>query len=369
LENQDFGFDQERRIVANINPRLAGYRTDQLSLLYRRIHDAMAAIPGVSSAALCLYSPLGGGAWGSGVWVDGHPPPGPTDDNSASWNRVTAGYFDVMGNPIIRGRGISEQDTATSENIAVINEAFAQKFFKNEDPIGKRFGREEGASGQLEVVGVAKDARFLTENLDKPIRPFFFLPEAQAEYSRHNLGSLFLHDVVILTAPGVRLSTARVRQAMTSADPNLPVISVRLLKDQVATQFMQQRLVARLTSFFGVLSLVLASIGLYGVTAYGAGRRLNEVGVRMALGAKRRSVVGLILRGAFALIACGLMLGVALALAAARVLNGQLYGANPYDPTVIAIAVLVLALCALVAALIPALRASSISPAEALRSE
>src|SRR5207249_2924024 len=119
-------------------------------------HDSIASIPGVSSVALCLYSPLSGGGWGSEVWVDGQPPPGPIDDNSAAWDRVTAGYFNVTGNPIIRGRGISEQDTATSRKVAVINEAFARKFFKNEDPIGKHFGRE-GASREFEVVGVAKD--------------------------------------------------------------------------------------------------------------------------------------------------------------------------------------------------------------------
>ena len=369
LENQDFGFDQDRRIVANINPRLAGYRTNQLSSLYRRIHDSIASIPGVSSVALCQYSPLSGGAWGSGVWVDGHHPPGPMDDNSASWDRVTAGYFDVIGTPTIKGRGLSEQDTATSRNVAVINEAFARKFFNNEDPIGKHFGRKPGASREFEVVGMAKDARYVTFNLGQPSGPFFFLPEAQAEYSQGNLGSLFLHDIVILTRPRASLSIAQVRQAMASVDPNLPIISIRTLREQVATQFIQQRLIARLTSFFGVLSLVLASIGLYGVTAYNAGRRINEVGVRIALGAKRRSVVALILRGAFALIACGLMLGLALAFAAGPVLKGQLYGFNPYDPMVIAIAAVVLALSALIATLIPALRASSISPAKALRSE
>jgi len=271
--------------------------------------------------------------------------------------------------PIVKGRGISDQDTATSRNVAVINEAFARRFFRNEDPIGKHFGRKPQASREFEVVGVAKDARYVTFNLAQPSGPFFFLPETQAEYAQSNLGSLFLHDIVILTRPEASLSIAQVRQAMASVDANLPIVSIRTLREQVATQFTQQRLIARLTSFFGVLSLVLASIGLYGVTAYNAGRRINEVGVRIALGAKPRSVVALILRGAFALIGCGLMLGVALALAAGPVLKSQLYGFNPHDPMVIAIAVVVLALSALIATLIPALRASSISPAEALRSE
>jgi len=369
LENEDFGFDQNRRLVTSFSPRLSAYRTDQLSQLYRRIHDAIASIPGVSSVALCLHSPLSAGAWGAGIWVDGHPAPGSNDDNSTSWNRITAGYFEVIGTPIIEGRGLSEQDTATSQKVAVINEAFARKFFKNEDPIGKHFGREPEASREFEVVGVAKDARYLPFNLDQPIGPFFFLPEAQGEYSQGNLGSLFLHDIVIQTRPGVSLSDAQVRQTMASVDPNLPIISIRTLKQQVATRFTQQRLIARLTSLFGLLSLVLASIGLYGVTAYNVGRRTNEIGVRMALGASRGAVIRLVLRGAFLLIASGLILGIPLSLATSRVLTSQLYGLNPYNPILLATAILVLGLFALIATLVPALRASSISPSQALRTE
>ena len=369
LENQDFGFDQGRRMVAGINPRLAGYRTDQLSQLYRRIRDSIAGIPGVSSVALCLYSPLSGGGWGSGIWVDGRPAPGPADDNSAAWDRVTEGYFDVIGTPLLRGRGIGEQDTAASRKVAVINEAFARKYFKDQDPIGRHFGRTPEASREFEVVGVVKDARYLTFNLDKPIGPFFFLPEAQSDYTRTNMGSLFMSGIVILTRAGTSLSIARVRQAIASVDPNLPVISFGTLKAQVDSQFSQQRLIARLTSLFGILSLVLAAIGLYGVTAYNAGCRVNEIGVRMALGANRRSVVALVLRGAFALIALGLLLGLPMTFAAGRFLGSQLYGMNPYSLWVTSVAVLALGLSALVAALIPALRASLISPLEALRAE
>jgi predicted permease len=369
LETQDFGFDQDRRIVANINPRLAGYRTEQLSSLYRRIQDSIASIPGVSSVALCLYSPLGPAGWGAGVWVDGHSAPGPSDDNSASQNRVTAGYFDVIGNPIFKGRGISEQDTANSRHVAVISEAFARKFFGNEDPMGKHFGREPGASREFEVVGIAKDARYDTRNLGQPIRAFFFLPEAQADYTQSNRGSLFLHDIVILTRPGASLSAEQIGQAMASVDPNMPIISIRTLKEQVASQFTQQRLIARLTSFFGVLSLVLASVGLYGVTADSAGRRVSEIGVRMALGAERGHILRLVLRGAFELILLGLFIGLPLTFVAGRFLGDQLYGMNPYNPAVIVVAVLALGFSALVASVIPAFRASSMSPLEALRAE
>ncbi|PYV30860.1 MAG: hypothetical protein DMG09_26660 [Acidobacteria bacterium] len=375
LENQDFGFDQDRRIVANTNPRLAGYRLDQLTPLYRRVHDSLSSIPGVSAVALCKYSPLSGGNWGSGIWVDGHPPPGPRDDNYASLDRVTAGYFNVIGNPILRGRGISEQDTAASRHVAVINEAFARKFFRNEDPLGKHFGREGMGSGQYEIVGIAKDARYFPQNLRNPMAPLFFLPEAQHDFppkagaAEISPSSHFLSDIIIVTRPGARVSVAQVRQAMASVDPDLPIISIRALKEQVSGQFRQQRLIARLTSLFGVLSLVLASIGIYGVTAYNAGRRINEIGVRIALGANRCHIVRLVLRGAFGLILFGLLIGLPLTFAAGRFLGNQLYGINPYDPVVTLSAVLALGLSALVASFVPAFRASLISPLDALRAE
>jgi predicted permease len=369
LENQNFGFDEDRRIVANINPRLAGYRTNQLPVLYRRIRNSLESTPGVASVALCLYSPMANGGWGSGVSVDGHPPSAPGDEIFASWDRVTPEYFGVIGNPIVRGRAISEQDTAATRKVAVINEAFARKFFKNEDPIGKHFGRDPATSREFEVVGIAKDARYRTVDLDRPIEPLFFLPEAQAEYTRSNTGALFLEDVVILTAPGVILSNARILQALASVDPNMPVISIRPLREQVAGRFTQQRLIARLTSFFGVLALVLASIGIYGASAYNAGRRITEIGVRIALGADRSHIVRLLLQGALALIVLGLVIGLPLTFAMGRFLGSQLYGMNPYNPAVTLEAALVLGLSALIASFIPAFRASFISPLESLRAE
>jgi predicted permease len=368
LESQNFGFEQDRRLVATMNPKLAGYRPAQLSLLYRRIHDSIASIPGVSSVALCLYSPPGGG-WGSGVWVDGHPAPGPRDDNSSSWNRVTPGYFHAVGTPILEGRDISAEDTATSRKVAVVNEAFARRFFGNEDPIGRHFGRKPAASREFEVVGVAKDARYFTQNPGKPSGPMFFLPEAQAEYSQSNLGSLFLRDIVILTRAESDVPAAFIRQAMAAVDPGMSIISIRTLREKVSSQFTQQRLLARLTSFFGVLSLLLASIGIYGVTAYNAGRRVNEIGVRMAVGATRGHIVQLVVRDAFGLILFGLFMGLPLAFAVGRFLGHQLYGTNPYNPAVVLAAVLVLGFCALIASVVPAFRASRISPLDALRAE
>jgi predicted permease len=370
LEHQDFGFQQEGRMIAKVDPRLAGYGRDQLTPLYQRIHDSLAAMPGVSAVALCFYSPLNGNNWGGSVWMDGRPAPGPKEDSSASMDRVTAGFFEVVGNPIVRGRGITGQDTATSRHVAVVNQAFARKFFKDEDPIGKDFGRLENRTSRMyEIVGVARDARYLTSKLAKPIDPLYFLPEAQHDLPETDPGSHFLHDIVIVTKPGLSVSVAQVTQAMAAVDPNLPVILIRPLSEQVTGIFRQQRLIARLTSLFGILSLLLACIGMYGVTAYNAGCRTTEIGVRMALGANRSDAIRLILRDAFWLIVCGIAVGMPLAFAAGRFLGNQLYGVNPFNPAVTSVAVAALGLSALVASLVPALRTSRISPVEALRAE
>jgi hypothetical protein len=258
----------------------------------------------------------------------------------------------------------------------VINEAFAKKFFKGQNPIGKHFGRNDIAvAGDLEVVGVARDARYFTFDLEQPVGALAFLPlsqstvfpkkgENQSEAQTH-----FIGDIVVSLRPGANVREARIRAALTAVDPNLPVVRVRSLREQVAETFSQQRLIARITSLFGGLALVLTSIGIYGVTAYNAGSRRNEIGVRMALGAGRSDVLGLILRGAGVLVGSGLIIGLPFSLMAGQFLGIQLYGVNQYDPAMIALATLALACCALIAAVIPAIRASSILPIQALRTE
>jgi predicted lysophospholipase L1 biosynthesis ABC-type transport system permease subunit len=269
----------------------------------------------------------------------------------------------------VRGRGVSEEDTASSRKVAVVNQAFARRFFGTGDPIGRHFGREQEASREFEVVGVVEDARYWPYSLEGPANPMFFLPEAQADYSQTNIGSLFLHQTVIAVKPGVHLAAPAIRQALAAAAPDLPVLSIHTLDEQVAQQFTQQRMIARLTTLFAFLSLVLASIGVYGVTAYNAGRRATEIGVRIALGATRRDVIRLVVRGAFGLFLFGLLVGLPVMLAFSRLLGSQLYGMRPYDPVVTAIALLALGASALVSSFIPALRASLVPPADVLRSE
>lgn len=374
LKNQDFGFAQDRRTLVKIDPQLAGYRVNQLEVLYRRLHDSFESIPGVASAAMCMYSPQSGGDWYHSIYIDGQPTPGPNANDGAGVDRVTPGFFETIGNPVIAGRAITEQDTVNSQHVAVINEAFAKKFFKRENPIGKFFGDSDPRATRLyEIVGVAKDAQFIDPA--KPIEPFFFLPEAQytsyprPEDTQSDSLTHYMHDVALLLKPGAKVSKEQIQRAVSSVDPNLPVDLVQSLRDQVAGSFRRQRLIARLTCLFAILSVILAAIGIYGVIAYNTGRRTTEIGVRMALGADRFNVVVLVLRGALILIAGGVLIGIPLSYGAARVLGSQLYGMNPYDPLVMALAILVLSVSALIASFIPALRASLLSPLEALRTE
>ena len=369
LERQDSGFEKVDRLVVNFDARLAGYQPAKLETLYRDVIESLRSLPGVTSVALASYSPQNGDSWSDNVFVNGRSGPGA---NGPSWvNRVTPEYFETIGNSLVNGRAFTRQDVSGSLQVAVINEAFAKIYFKNEDPIGRHFGNTPKDTREYEVVGVVKDTRHLTSSLDKPVPPFYFLPSAQfrVNSSVGELRSHYMSDIVIRMRPGAILSHEQVRRALASVDPKLPIIKMQRLGDQVASNYNQQRLIARLTSFFGVLALILTAIGIYGVTAYSVGSRTNEIGLRIALGADQGAVLALVLRGAVVLIGFGLVLGVPLSLAAGQLLGSQLYGINPLNPVIILAAVFTLGLSGLIAAFIPAFRASCISPIKALRTD
>ena len=376
LEHQNFGFELDGRTVIHIDPVLAGYKPDQLELLYRRIHDSFANLPGVASVACVQYSPMSGDSWSEPISVEGKLEPGRNADTEAGWARVMPGFFDVIGDPVIKGRPIDERDKTGSQQVAVINEAFARTFFKDEDPIGKHFGQGGMEyANNYEIVGVVRDARYLIYNLEKPVGPFFFLPNTQSTSYRDpfaassDVRSHYLHDLVVNMRPGATLSESLARRTLASVDPNLAIVRMQTLSDQVANTFSQQRLISRLTSLFGILAVVLASIGIYGVTAYNLASRTSEIGMRVALGANRSHVFALILRGSFLLVAFGLLFGLPPALGVGRLLGTQLYGISQFDPIGLATAGVTMALSAFFAAFVPAYKGSSISPMEALRSE
>jgi putative ABC transport system permease protein len=376
LEHQNFGFDMNARYVAWIDPSLANYKPEQLNLLYQQMTERMEAIPGVREVSAALYAPMSGDSWNTGVLIEGKPDPSAKDHYGATFVRVTSGFFETLGNAIVRGRAITRDDTAATPNVAVVNEAFAKQFFGSENPIGKHFGPDKRKyAGMFEIVGVARDMRYLTYGFKDLARPMFFLPEAQwghfdeAEEQAGDAAGHYLHNVV-LWAPGNPPNLEeQVRKALADINPNLALYSVDPYQHLLDTAFSQQNMVATLTFLFGGLALVLAAVGLYGVTAYAVEQRTTEIGVRMALGADRRSVVTMVLRSAFWQVGIGLLLGIPAALGAGKLITDQLYGVKPEDPMMLAGATLCLGLAALIAALIPAQRAANLDPVEALRAE
>jgi len=376
LEHQKFGFEVKDHYLAAIDPSRAGYQPEQLDLLYRRLIDRLQRIPAVKRVAGATYAPMSGDSWNEGIRVQGKPEPHSGDDWDATWTRVTPGFFATLGNPIVMGRPVTKQDTATSPLVAVVNEAFAQKFFKGENPIGKHFGLNEMShAGDYEVVGVAEDMRYITYNLKDPDRPMFFLPAVQhtkytkeAEIAGEN-GAHYLTDLVLSVSGKPDHLDTQVRHAISEIDPNLSLIDFTDYEEMLHRDFSQQDMVAKLTLMFGALALVLAAVGLYGVTAYMVEQRTSEIGIRMALGADRGTVLKMVLRAAFSQIGIGLAIGVPAAIGAGRLITNQLYGVKPYDPVVLVLAVLALGGAALTAATIPAQRAAATNPMNALRSE
>ena len=324
---------------------------------------------------MALYSPLEGDNWGECVIQQGHAAPGPNEHCGSTWDRVSPGFLKAMGVPIVRGRDLSVQDTSNAPFVAVVNETFVKRFFPKQDPIGQHFGIDlPQYSGSYEIVGVFRD--FKMNNPRDPVRPVFLRPLAQqftgfkeAPLITGETQSLLINSMVInFNRPQTNVE-ALIRQTMAEIDPNLTVTRLTSLDGQVAGNFNEDRLIARLTSLFGLLALIIASVGLYGVMSYFVARRTGEIGIRMALGATRSSVISMVFRGALFQVLFGLLLGIPAALLAGHLMASELYGVGAYDPLSLAGATLVLALCAGVAVFVPARRAASVDPMQALRTE
>ncbi|MDI3253713.1 MAG: ABC transporter permease [Bacillota bacterium] len=375
LEHQNMGFETDHRVSIVLNTPPASYSQARLDALYRELQDRLSRIPGVQRAALALYSPLIDN-WGELVIREGKGVPTFSDDASSSWDRVSVGYLELMGQHLVQGRSITEQDTASSRNIAVVDEEFVRKFFKKgEDPLGAHFGMDMPQySGTYEIVGVVRTANY-TDTTGHWRRPMIFLPLAQhARYDNplmqwvddrtHRIESAVLQIRGSMTG-----LEPQIRRAFSEVDPNLTIVRIQTMQEQVDGTLDQQRTMAEMTGLFGVLALALAAIGLYGVTAYTVERRTSEIGIRMALGADRANVVRMVLRGAFLQILIGLAIGLPIAIACGRLIAAQLYQVKSWDPLVLFGAVFSLGLCAFLASVIPAQRAASIDPVKALRTE
>ena len=376
LAHQNFGFDTQGRYIAWINPMLGNYAIERLEPMFREIDDNLLHIPGVRMVAPALYAPMTGDNWGEGIRIQGRPEPPATEDTGASWVRVMPGFFEAIGAQILLGRPITEQDTAATSKVAVINQAFARRFFQNQNPIGQHFGIDKiKYSATFEIVGVTNDVRYLTWDYKKPVRPMFWVSEAQtAQYDdpaaqSNEIWSHYLYNIVLWAPGNSPAIEEEVRKALASVDPNLVLYGVDPYPKVLSADFQQENMIATLTTLFGMLGLVLAAVGLYGVLAYMVERRTGEIGVRIALGADRGRVIGMVLGGAFWQVGVGLVLGIPAAVGASRLMTAQLFGVKPGDPVMLVIATLLLGLAALLAAVIPAWRAAAVEPMVALRTE
>lgn len=376
LEHQDFGYQVQGRVLMALHNPPTSYTEAKLAALYRQLEERLNRLPGVRGSGLALYNPLTGN-WGELIYVAGHPAPKMDGEAGASWDRVSANYLQNFGIPILRGRAFTAADNENTEPVAIVNEGFVKRFFKSgEDPLDQHFGLDlpENA-GTFRIVGVVRDAKFAGWGLDRPARPMFFVPLAQnVDYKqemmrRIELQSHFIGGIMLVTSTPPGALEPVLTRTLAEMDSNLTMTSVRTMEEQIDSSFDQERAVARLAGLFGIVALLLAAVGLYGVTAYAVAKRTNEIGIRMALGADRAKVVELVLRGAFRHVVIGLILGLPLATGAGRLISAQLYGVSSWDPFALTVAACALAICAFLAAIIPASRAASISPMSALRTE
>jgi len=376
LEHQDFGFQVPGLVVVELHNPTANYTMPQLAARYPQLEAALDRLPGVQGSGLALYNPLTNN-WGEEVLVAGHPAPTPGEESGASWDRVSANYLQNFAVPILRGRYFTPADNETTESVAIVNEAFVKRFFKNgENPMDQHFGLDLPENvGTYRIIGIVRDAKFAGFELSKPARPMFYVPLAQSvDYknqlmARLELSTHYVQAIMLVTNTPTGTLEPLLTRALADADPNMTITSIRTMQQQVELSFDQERAVASLAGLFGIGALLLAAVGLYGVTAYTVNQRTNEIGVRMALGADRLKVIHLVLRGAFKRVLVGLLLGLPLAVGAGRLISAQLYGVSSWDPLALAVAAGALAICSFFAAIIPASRAASISPMQALRME
>ena len=367
LQSKDLKLDATNRYIVHINPQAAGYKVGQLETLYRTMQDRFHALPGVVKVGLSNYTPMEDNNWSNGVVAERHPK---DDPRLASIIKANADYFDSVGTKVFMGRGIAVNDTSTAPPVVIVNQAFAKAFFPGSNPIGQRVG-PSAKPGALEIVGVVEDTAYTDARWKDHL--MYFMPIMQHDPSTggiiENDLSLYAGTMVIETAAPMSNIEELTRRTLAEINPNFTVVLFQKFSDQIALAFTEQRMLARLMTLFGGLALLLATIGLYGVTAYGVERRSSEIGIRMALGAERARVVAMIMRGAAVQTLLGLLVGIPVAMLSVRFVKARLYEITSVDLDVMTAAIVTLTVAACVAGLIPARRAASIEPATALRME
>jgi predicted permease len=358
LLHVDLGIRTANVIGFRITPEWNGYTPVQSRTLFERAEAELAAIPGVRSAVGSLVPLLGNSAWGTNFSIEGLVPDAPRPNSK--FNEVGPGFFGKAGIPLVSGREIRETDTAAAPKVVVVNEAFVQKFFAAQNPVGHRLGFGKAGELDTEIVGVVKDSHYAGVRQQPP--PVFYRPWRQDE----KIGSISFYVRSDLSPKQI---IPQIRTVMRSLDPDVPLNDVRTLEEQVHTNIRTDELIMRLGASFAILATVLAMLGLYGVMAHGVAQRTREIGIRMALGAAPAKIRSMVMRELVWILGFGLALGIPAALASARLVESRLFGVQAKDATVVICATLLLMITACAAAYWPARRASRVDPLNALRCE
>jgi predicted permease len=359
LRGIDTGFQRQQVLMATINPRLSGYDTARTAALARDLEERVRSIPGVVEAGISELNVLSGSWDINSIIVEGRPPD-EADKEGPQFSTASPAYFRAMQLPLLAGRGFTDADTASAPKVAVISESMARHYFPDGNAIGRKFAfAHPDAKPDIEIVGVTKDSRYV--DLREKAARFVYLPLAQAEPD-----SLTLY---VRSSADPLSRVPMVRDALRSLDPNLAMLNVKTVEAQLDDSIVKERGMAYITACFGVLATVLAIVGLYGVLAFSVARRTREIGIRLALGARRGDVLGLVFKQTAILLGLGIAAGLAGAAALARLIAGALYGVAPTDPASLGLAAVVLLMAAFLAAWLPARRAAGVDPLTALRQE
>ncbi len=355
LRHVEFGFDTGNLLLVPVNPSLNRYPQPRIEALFGQLLDELHHVPGVRAATASRPAPLSGHVNGTSIFIQGRSKPG--DENQLNRMIVVPNFFDTMGIGVMSGRAFTTRDTRTSPKVAIINQAAARKFFRDQTPLGQRIGTGFESSGEMEIVGVVADAKYNSVRDTAP--PTLYVP-----YTQSRLDYITFE---LRTAIDPRGTVAAVRNVVRKLDPALPVLNVMTETEQIELRFAQEKMFAQACTLFAGLALVIASVGLFALLSYNVARRRNEIGIRMAVGAKPNDIVSMILREALALVALGIVAGAAISVGAGRLLSSSLFNLNPYDPATIAAAAALMFSCALVAGLLPARNAARTDPMIAMR--
>src|SRR6185437_5800632 len=374
LENENLGFNPSNLLLLRVDPTQSGYKEARLASFYRDLQVRVAAIPGIRSASMSGMPLIGGNVSIDEVYIQGgHPKDDGTGNagdiadlmnqhSAIQENFVGPGFLETMGIPLLLGRSINSGDNASAPKIAVVSEAAARKFFGSHNAIGRRFGIDGAkSSGDIEVVGIAADAKYSHIREEDP--PVAYIPCLQ---NLDRLGSMHFE---VRTAANPLDLVPSIRRVLRSLNKDIPLADVKTQTQLISQTLFHERLFARLTGLFSLLSLLLACVGLYGIMSYAVTRRTREIGIRMALGAERRDILIKVLRETLFTVIIGVAIGIPAALAATHVIKSQLFGLTATDPATVAGATLILVLTAAIAGYIPARRASRVDPTIALREE